>query len=126
MKQKLIPFLSVLIPLTIILAVAQYFIQANIFPETTFFYSTWIIYTFHFVITLIIYISILAVHNVLPDKTGLAFLAFTGLKMFAAIVFLIPLFQNDMANPIPTVFSFFIPYFIYLFLEAFYVIKLLK
>lgn len=126
MKQKLILYISVLLSLTILLSVAQYIIQTYIFPDVEFFYSLWSIYGFNFIMGLIVYVGILAAHNILPEKTGFTYLAMSGLKMLAAIVFLVPLFQASMENPIPTVFSFFIPYFVYLFLEVFFVIKLLK
>ncbi|MCM5662387.1 DUF6168 family protein [Galbibacter mesophilus] len=126
MKKQLLSFISVLVPLSLLLFAAQYYTQSIFYSETEFFYSVVSIYAFHFTITLILYLAILSIHNILPDKTGFAFLGFSGLKMLAAIVFLIPLFQADLLNPIPSVFSFFIPYFVYLFLEALFVIKLLK
>ncbi|QLE01002.1 hypothetical protein HX109_05265 [Galbibacter sp. BG1] len=126
MKKQLLSFFKILVPITIVLIGLQYYFQAKIYTETEFFYSVWSIYAFHVVITIVLYIAILSIHKILPHNTGFVFLGFSGLKMLAAIVFLIPLFQASLENPIPTVFSFFIPYFVYLFLEAFFVIKLLK
>ncbi|MCX2681184.1 DUF6168 family protein [Galbibacter sp. EGI 63066] len=126
MKKKIISFLGIVSPLVVILAVAQSYLQTSLFPDTMFYYSMWSIYTFHFLSTIIVYFSTLGVNKKMPDKTGFAFLALSLLKMLAAIVFLVPLIQSEMTDPIPSVFSFFIPYFIFLFIETFFVLKLLK
>ncbi|MEL4307099.1 hypothetical protein [Joostella sp. CR20] len=126
MKQSFLKYLKILVPITIIMVLAHYFIQTNAFPEATFFYSLWSIYTFHFVLALVTFLAVVYVQFTLPEKTGLGYLALTGIKMFAALIFLIPLLQSSIENPIPTVFSFFIPYFIYLAVEVVFVVKLLN
>ena len=54
------------------------------------------------------------------------FLALFLLKMVAAVVFLIPLIKMENVSKIPDFISFFIPYFIYLFLEIVLTLRLLK
>jgi hypothetical protein len=48
------------------------------------------------------------------------------LKMMAAVLFLIPQLQSDIKNQIPDVAAFFIPYFLYLFFETIFAIRLIN
>lgn len=91
-----------------------------------FFYSVWNIYLFHFVVTLVILSILFIVSKKAPNYTGFAFLGFILLKMVAAIVFLIPLIKMENVSKIPDFISFFIPYFLYLFLEIVLTLRLLK
>ena len=91
-----------------------------------FFYPTWSIYTFLAIATFLIYLFLLFVHKAFPDKTGFAFLACGLLKMFASVVFLIPLLQAGVKNPVPDVLNFFIPYFLFLLYETIYAVRLIN
>lgn len=126
MKLKLLSSVSLYIGISILLFLIQWLIQSELFTNVDFFYPLWSIYLFHCCFAAVVYFTIKAVHGILPDKTGLAFLALSGFKMLGAVIFLIPLIQSDLANPIPVVLSFFAPYFIYLLIEVTLVIKLLK
>jgi hypothetical protein len=68
----------------------------------------------------------LVIHNNFKDKTGFAFLAFSILKMLFAIVFLLPLITSELENKLPDIFSFFIPYFIFLGVETLFILNLIK
>ncbi|WP_235498558.1 hypothetical protein [Flavobacterium sp. Leaf359] len=91
-----------------------------------FFYQVWSIYTFHIAATLLIYLFLLFVNKNFFDKTGFAFLAGSVIKMMAAVVFLIPLIKADVNDPIIDVTAFFIPYFLFLFFETFFAIRLIN
>lgn len=119
-------FLKYLVPFSIVLFLAQHFIVENLFADIPFFYSTWSIYTFHIIITLISYFFLLFVHQTFPDKTGFAFMGISVVKMMAAVVFLIPMIQSDTIDRIPDVAIFFIPYFLYLFFETIFAIRLIN
>jgi len=124
--QQFYPFLKYLIPFTIILFFTQNFIVNSYFEPDYFFYSTWSIYLFHFIITILSFLFLVFVNKTFPDKTGFAFMGISLIKMMAAVVFLIPLLQSDLQNQIPDVGAFFIPYFLYLFFETFFAIKLIN
>jgi|SRR5690606_7654710 len=126
MKSKLLPSVLAYIGITLLLFTAQWAIQSQFFSQIDFYYPLWGIYLFHSCFAAVIYFTVKAVHGILPDKAGLAFLALSGFKMLGAIIFLIPLIKSELADPIPAVFSFFIPYFLYLLIEVIIVIKLLK
>ena len=124
--QQFYKFLKLIIPFSIVLFFIQNYIIGSFFQNITFFYSTWSIYLFHLVITLISYGFLLFVNRTFADKTGFAFMGFSLFKMMAAIVFLIPLIQSDLESQIPDVRAFFIPYFLYLFFETLFAVRLLS
>ena len=124
--QQFYKFLKLIIPFSIVFFFIQNYIIGSFFQNITFFYSTWSIYIFHLVITLISYGFLLFVNRTFADKTGFAFMGFSLFKMMAAIVFLIPLIQSDLESQIPDVSAFFIPYFLYLFFETLFAVRLLS
>ena len=124
--QKFYSFLKYLLPFTVILFVVQNFVTIHFFGLDYFFYSTFNIYLFNFFLTASSYLFLLFVNKNFKDTTGFAFMGVSLVKMMAAVVFLIPLIQSDIKNQIPDVGAFFIPYFLYLFFETFFVIRLLN
>ncbi|MDH3381642.1 MAG: hypothetical protein OEL54_02985 [Flavobacteriaceae bacterium] len=126
MKKEIKHLLKYLLGITLLLHGAQYGIQKNIFDSISFYYPTYAIYLFHFTITFLILLSLIAVKNVFFEKTGFAFMALSLLKMLASVIFLLPLIQSEKINYIPDVIAFFVPYFLFLFFEIFYSIKLLN
>ena len=124
--QQFYKFLKLIIPFSLVLFFIQYYIVESFFKNSFFFYSTWSIYVFHLVITLCSYSFLLFVNKTFPDKTGFAFMGFSLIKMMAAIVFLIPLLQSDLKSQVPDVSAFFIPYFLYLFFETVFAIRLIN
>ncbi len=124
--QQFYKFLKLIIPFSIVLFFIQKYTIDSFFQNITFFYSTWSIYLFHLLITLVSYGFLLFVNRTFADKTGFAFMGFSLFKMMAAIVFLIPLIQSDLESQIPDVSAFFITYFLYLFFETLFAVRLLS
>lgn len=124
--QQFYKFLKLLIPFSLVLFFIQYYIVGSFFEKTLFFYSTWSIYVFHFIVTVLSYAFLIFVNKTFADKTGFAFMGLSLIKMMAAIVFLIPLLQSDLKSKIPDVSAFFIPYFLFLFFETFFAIRLIN
>ena len=124
--QQFYKFLKLIVPFSIVLFFIQFYAIGSFFQNITFFYPTWSIYLFHLIITLLSYGFLLFVNKTFADKTGFAFMGFSLFKMMAAIVFLIPLIQSDLESQIPDVSAFFIPYFLYLFFETFFAVRLLS
>ncbi len=123
---KIASFLKSFIPFTVLLFVVQYYSTQAWSGSHIFFYPTWSIYLFLFVSTLLLYIFLLFVRKNYPDFTGFAFLGSTFLKMLAAVVFLIPLIQSDATETNLDIAAFFIPYFLFLFFETFFAIRLIN
>ena len=124
--QQFYKFLKLIIPFSIVPFFIQKYTIDSFFQNITFFYSTWSIYLFHLLITLVSYGFLLFVNRTFADKTGFASMGFSLFKMMAAIVFLIPLIQSDLESQIPDVSAFFIPYFLYLFFETLFAVRLLS
>ena len=124
--QQFYKFLKLIIPFSIVLFFIQKYTIDSFFQNITFFYSTWSIYLFHLLITLVSYGFLLFVNRTFADKTGFAFMGFSLFKMMAAIVFLIPFIQSDLESQIPDVSAFFITYFLYLFFETLFAVRLLS
>lgn len=126
MKSSLKNFLLFLIPFAIILLLIQYSITFYAFPELNFFYSPWAISLFLFLTTFSFYILLVYINAIFPDKTGFSYLGFGMLKMFMALLFLIPLIRSDLENKIPATLFFFVSYFLYIFIETLFSIRLLN
>lgn len=117
---------SLLILITALLFFIQKLAVDSLSHTYIFNYPVWKIYTFHFLVTFFILTALYFVGKKVPNYIGFAFMGFILLKMVAAIVFLIPLIKLESGSKIPDFTSFFIPYFIYLFIEIILTMRLLK
>ena len=124
---KLKSFTIALILITLLFFGIQYFIVETIKEkQEVFYFSTWSIYLFHFLVTFFTYVFVLFVNITFPDKTGYAFMSSSILKMMGAFLFLLPLILDKEKAGVNDVFAFFIPYFLFLFFEVVYVVKILN
>ena len=126
MLKDFLSFLKILVPFTVALFLLQYFAVEHLKAEYIFYYNTWSIYLFHFLVTLTIFIALGFVKKTNAAYTGYAFLASSLLKMMASVVFLIPLIKLEDVSKLPDIIAFFIPYFLFLFLETFLALKLIN
>lgn len=113
-----------LIVLTIVAGFAQFFVVKKI--GVNLFYSTFAIYSFHFLVTLVITVGLFFVNRKVNEYTGYGFLASSALRMLVSIVFLIPLIKAGVSNPMVDVLAFMIPYFIFLVFEVFWAVCLMN
>ncbi|CAL68214.1 hypothetical protein [Christiangramia forsetii] len=125
MQAKLISFLKLFIPFSILLFIAQ-FAVVNYLLNIDLYYTTLAVYSFHIVATFLIYLFLVFVNKSFSDKTGFAFMACSLLKMLAAVLFLLPMMLNDVPNPFEDLILFFIPYFLFLIFETIYAVKLIN
>jgi hypothetical protein len=123
---KFFDFLKYFLPFSAILFAIQYFISSELVPSTPFYYPLWSIYLFHILSVLLVFSALLAVNNLYKEYTGYAFMGATLLQMMAAVVFLIPLIKAKLADPVPDIAAFFVPYFLFLFFETIFAIKLIN
>ncbi len=111
---------------TTILFLLHLFINKKYFFSIEFYFDLWKIYAFHF-ITVATVILILTRQSIIkPKSTFYIFIVLSVLKMLAALLFLSPLFYNKELKPIPSVFSFFIPYFSFLIFESVIAVRVLN
>ena len=123
---KFLDFLKYFLPFLAILFIAQYFITNEFFAETSLFYSVWSIYIFHAFSVIIVFGALVAINSIYKEYTGFAFMGATFMQMMAAVVFLIPLIKAKVANPVPDIAAFFIPYFLFLFFTTYFAVKLIN
>ena len=126
MIKKISNFFAYLIPITLLLYFAQKFILDSFFNEIEFLISITSIYLFHFFTVAFSYIMLVVVNKYFFQQTGYAFLAFGIIKMGLSVFFLMPVIDSEIANKIPDVLSFFIPFFIFLLLETIFSVNLLN
>lgn len=119
-------FLLFFVPFIAVLYLLLLYVDKQAFSELNFYYSPLAIIGFLFISTVLICLTVVYIHKILPDKSGFAFLGFGMLKMFASVVFLIPLIKSEMENKVPAVFFFFVPYFLVLFVETLFVVRLIN
>ncbi|MGO2102211.1 MULTISPECIES: hypothetical protein [Psychroflexus] len=126
-KQSFLKFIKYLIPFAVLSGLVQYLI-IEISLDVNIYYPTFITYIFLFFMTLLIYTVLLMIDKAFSDKTGFAFIGLGLVKMFFSIIFLLPVILNDSDNNHITldIFSFFIPYFLFLLFETLFVVKLLR
>ncbi|SFW43533.1 hypothetical protein SAMN02927921_01665 [Sinomicrobium oceani] len=125
MKDHIVAFLKLLLPLTVALCALQYAVITRVITGYDFQLSTIAIYVFHFAVSFLIYLFLLYVKNISPDKTGYAFMGCSFLRMMASVVFLWPLIDRE-GSFVGDVLAFFIPYFIFLTIEVYYVVKFVQ
>lgn len=123
---RIADFLKYFVPFSIVLFAAQYFAMQSLSETLSFFYQAWSIYTFNVVATFLVYVFLIFVHKNFKDYTGFAFLGACLFRMMAAVVFLIPLINADVKDPIIDISTFFIPYFLFLFFETYFAIRLIN
>ena len=125
-KKRQTIFLLQLIGVTMVTFGLHAYLLHYFANDTVFFFPVWQIYTFHCVVTLVMYSLINYRFSSGKKDIFNLFMVLTFLKMILAIVFLLPLLLSDFENKQPDVFNFFIPYFLYLFFEVYALTKFLQ
>lgn len=125
-KKRQFSFLLQLISLTIVVLGIHSYLLSYFTKSIIFFFPVWHIYVFHAMVTASFYTIINYQFSKGKKNVFNLFLGLTLFKMLLAILFLLPLILSDFENKQHDVFSFFIPYFLYLFFEVFSVTKFLQ
>ena len=111
---------------TLILFTIHKYIQYHFFKDTELFHPIYAIYTFLFLSFVLLFYFILKAAYIKPDTVFITFAVGSFLKSAGAVLFFLPLFFNETSNINLTVFNFFIPYFLFLFYEIYYVLQSFK
>lgn len=126
MIKKITRLFVYLVPITVLFYFIQDFILTTYFNQIEFKIATFSIYIFHFLTVAVSYTLLVLVNKYFFQQTGYAFLAFGIIKMALSVFFLMPVIDSDIANKIPDVLSFFMPFFIFLLLETIFSVNLLN
>lgn len=119
-------FLKFFLPYALLLFGIQFLVTQQLFGDTLFYYTTWSIYLFQVILTIVAHSFLLFVHNNFPEKAGFTFMGMGVIKMMACVVFFIPLIQSEMLSSIPDIVAFFIPYFMFLLFETIFAVRLIN
>lgn len=111
-------FIIKLFIFTLFLFGIHFYILSQFF-EGTLYFPIWTIYTFNAVLVFLVFTIITYKSKQGSKKMYQLFLGLTILKMFLAIVFLLPLFLGKSDHAQLEVINFFIPYFVFLGFEIF-------
>lgn len=125
-KAREITFLIQNAIVTLILFGIHSYLLSHFADNLSFIIPLWQIYTFHFVVTTLLFTVINYKYSNGKKEIFNTFMGFTLLKMLLAIVFLLPVFLSEIENRQPDVFNFFIPYFLYLFFEVYSLARFLQ
>ncbi len=125
-KKRQIIFLLQLVGVSAVLFAIHSYLLHHFAGDITFFFPMWQIYSFHLIITFLLFTFINYRYSSGKKDIFNLFMAMTIIKMVLAILFLLPLILSDFKNKQPDVFNFFIPYFLYLFFEVFALTKFLQ
>ena len=126
MKKDLTLILKTMLPLSVLLFVVHRFIIRTYIENKDAFYTIEKIYLFHILVTVVICVLLTVVKNSFYEKTGMAFMALSILKMLVSVIFLIPLIQLEGDLPLLDLATFFIAYFSFLLYEIIFSVTLLK
>lgn len=125
-KNRQLNFLLQIGILTIVLYGIHSYMLSYFGKDLKLFFPVWQIYVFHFAITTLLYTLINYRYSIGKTEIFNLFMGSTFVKMFLAILFLLPLLVSDFEKKQPDVFNFFIPYFLYLFFEVYSITTFLQ
>lgn len=125
MAKQLLRFFISLLFFSLILASVHYLFEFILPNAASLYLDPWQIYLFLGLITFFGYLFLLFVHDRDNTKTGFAFIGVGFIKMLASVLFLYPLIASKPESIMIDILSFFVPYFLFLAFELYFVTRLL-
>lgn len=123
-QNLLLRYTAVLILIGAVLYLTHNYIHLH-FVEQETYNPVWKVYAFLTCLSLVAIGLISLGYFISADFTGYAFVGVVLLKMFASLVFLYPLLKSNTEDKILDVVYFFVPFFVFLFLEVWFSVQLL-
>lgn len=124
--KRQVNFLLLITVLSVVLYGIHSYLLTYLAADLRLFFPLWQIYVFHFFVTTLLYTIVNYKFSSGKTDIFILFMASTFVKMFLAILFLLPLILSDVEKKQPDIFNFFIPYFIYLSFEVYSITKFLQ
>lgn len=124
--QLVLRYIITLLILAVLLGFIHHYIYSSLLKEVELFYPLWKIYAFLAFLSLSAYAFVVLTYYLLEEYTGFAFLGGVIIKMFISLVFLFPLIKSEFTDKVPDVLNFFLPFFIFLAIEAWFSVRLLQ
>ncbi|HUH28947.1 hypothetical protein [Gelidibacter sp.] len=124
--KRQVNFLLLITVLSLVLYGMHSYLLTYFGSELKLFFPVWQIYVFHFSVTTLLYTAVNYKFSTGKTDIFVLFMGSTFVKMFLAILFLLPIILSDFEKKQPDIFNFFIPYFIYLAFEVYSITKFLQ
>lgn len=124
--KRQVNFLILITVLSLVLYGIHSYLLTYFGTELKLFFPLWQIYVFHFFVTILLYTVVNYKFSSGKTDVFIVFMVSTFIKMFLAILFLLPIILSDFERKQPDIFNFFIPYFIYLTFEVYSITKFLQ
>ena len=121
-----IKFFFKLLGVSGLLFLIHYYILYSFFETLQTTLQLWLIYCVHFFLVYAVFSIINFRYSKGKEDVFNVFMAGTLLKMVLIMLFLLPLILSDQKNKIPDVLNFFLPYFIFLAFEVYFISKFLS
>ncbi|TDU43566.1 hypothetical protein BXY82_0980 [Gelidibacter sediminis] len=125
-QKRQLNFLLLIIVLSLVLYGIHSYLLSYFGTELKLFFPVWQIYVFHFAVTTLLYTIVNYKFSTGKTDIFILFMGSTFVKMFLAILFLLPIILSDFEKKQPDIFNFFIPYFIYLAFEVYTITRFLQ
>lgn len=125
-RERELNFLLQIVALSLVFYGIHSYVLFHFGSSLNLFFPIWQIYVFHCVVTTLLYTVINYRFSKGQTDIFILFMGSTFLKMFLAILFLLPLLMSDLEKKQADIFNFFIPYFIYLSFEVYAITKFLQ
>lgn len=128
MKKKGSKILPFVIQLTLILGLAAFFqdLLYKQFQVSTNSVHLIYCYIFNYILTILFYFALIYFKEKKAGQLGFVFLFSSLIKFVLFFIILAPILNFEGSVKSATFFSFFVPYATSLFLEIFYIIRLLN
>lgn len=125
-KKRQLNFLLLITVLSVVLYGIHSYLLSYFGTELKLFFPVWQIYVFHFAVTTLLYTIVNFKFSTGKTDVFILFMGSTFVKMFLAILFLLPIILSDFEKKQPDIFNFFIPYFLYLAFEVYTITRFLQ
>ncbi|WP_246936747.1 hypothetical protein [Gelidibacter sp. F63206] len=124
--KRQVNFLLLITVMSLVLYGIHSYLLTYFGTDLKLFFPVWQIYVFHFSVTTLLYTVVNYKFSTGKTDIFVLFMGSTFVKMFLAILFLLPIILSDFEKKQPDIFNFFIPYFIYLAFEVYSITKFLQ
>ncbi|WP_299393568.1 hypothetical protein [uncultured Gelidibacter sp.] len=125
-QKRQLNFLLLITVLSLVLYGIHSYLLSYFGTELKLFFPVWQIYVFHFAVTTLLYTVVNYKFSTGKTDVFILFMGSTFVKMFLAILFLLPIILSDFEKKQPDIFNFFIPYFLYLAFEVYTITRFLQ
>ncbi len=120
------PLLKKLLPFTLVTTLAHLAIVYGMGMQEKLYYSLWSVWCFNIIATALFSWALLVVRKKNYNYLGITFMAGTMIKMFGAVIFLLPHLLEGGEHLFRDALSFLLPYLAFMAFDILFSLGLLK